>query len=387
MRLACFVCNLGYLYPRKTKLSLLKQMSNTSEITIIGSGVIGLLCAREFAKAGCSVTLIDKSLSGQESSWAGGGILLPLYPWRQPTAISTLVIESIKNYPNLSTELFDATQIDPEWYDCGLLISKNPDIELASQWCDSYKIPFHTADDSFFTNLTTQSNNPLWLPNIAQARNPRLLKSLKAYLLGLGVTFIENCEVLGCDIKQHSINSLSTSQGTIKTDQVIISSGAWSGFLSEKLFPSDLHAPDISPVKGQILLFDAKPDTLSYMILDNDHYLIPRKDGKILAGSSVEHCAFDKSTSTEAKDKLFNFATNLFPALNNFPLINHWAGLRPGTKQGVPYIDKHPEIKNLSINAGHFRNGLVMGPASAKLMADLILDRKPCVDPEPYKLQ
>jgi len=361
-------------------------MTHISEITIIGSGAIGLLTAREFINAGYSVTLIDKSLSGKESSWAGGGILLPLYPWRQPKAISSLVIESNKHYSALSSDLFNATQIDPEWYDCGLLICKNPDIDLATDWCDQYNISYQHADNSFFNDLNTQIDNPLWLPNIAQARNPRLLKSLKTYLLDAGVNFIENCEILDANINNAHVSSLVTRTGSIEVDQLIICTGAWTGQLSKKLLPDSLYSPDISPVKGQILLFDANPDTLLNMVLDNDYYLIPRRDGKILAGSSVEHTEFDKSTSPETKEKLAHFATELFPALKDFPIIHHWAGLRPGTQQGIPYIDKHPEIKNLSINAGHFRNGLVMGPASAKLMADLILDRKPCVDPEPYQL-
>lgn len=361
-------------------------MPSSSEITIIGSGIIGLLTAREFIKEGYSVTLIDKSSSSQESSWAGGGILLPLYPWRQPEAISHLVIQSLKQYPSLSSELINNTQIDPEWYDCGLLICKNPDIELVTNWCESYNIPYQQPDQSMFDHLNTQASSPLWLPTIAQARNPRLLKSLKAYLINAGVTFVENCEITACVINNGSINSLSSNQGCFNVNQLIISTGAWTNQLSKKLIPNSPYNPEISPVKGQMLLFDAKPDTLPYMILDDEHYLIPRKDGKILVGSSVEYSDFDKSTSAETKDKLFSFATGLFPTLNNFPLINHWAGLRPGTKNGVPYIDKHPEIKNLAINAGHFRNGLVMGPASAQLMADLILNRKPCVDPTPYKL-
>jgi len=345
-----------------------------------------LLTAKEFVNAGLSVTLIDKSCSGQEASWAGGGILFPLYPWRQPQAISALVLESIKNYASLSNELFDNTQIDPEWYDCGMLICKNPDFELASRWCNHNHIPYEKAGRSFFKDLNTQMTMPLWLPTIAQARNPRLLKSLKAYLLNAGVQFIENCEVTDCVIKHGNIHTLHTNQGAFMVNQLIISSGAWTGKLIKKLLPDSPNAPEIFPVKGQMLLFEAKADTLSHMILDNDHYLIPRKDGNILAGSSVEHCAFDKSISQHTRDTLANFATELFPALKAFPLINHWAGLRPGTQQGIPYIDKHPEIKNLAINAGHFRNGLVMGPASAKLMADLILERTPCVDPEPYKL-
>jgi glycine oxidase len=122
------------------------------------------------------------------------------------------------------------------------------------------------------------------------------------------------------------------------------------------------------------------------MILDDDHYLIPRRDGKILVGSSVEHSGFDKSTTEQTKHKLKNFAFELFPKLKDFFLIAHWAGLRPGTEHGIPYIDNHPEIENLSINAGHFRNGLTMAPASAQLMADLILKRTPSIEPTPYKL-
>ena len=359
-------------------------MTINTEITILGAGIIGLLTAKEFVDAGCSVTLIDKSLSGKESSWAGGGILLPLYPWRQPEAISSLVMESIKKYPLLSSELFKSTQIDPEWYDCGLLICKNPDFEVASGWCYKHQVVFNKADNSFFGHLNTQVVEPLWLPTIAQARNPRLLKSLKAYLLDVGVTFIENCIVNRCEVKNKQINTIMTNQGSFLINQLVLCAGAWTARLVNDLF-SGLKNVEISPVKGQMLLFDAKPDVLPYMVLDNDHYLIPRRDGKILVGSSVENCGFDKKTSIETKEKLYTFATDLFPALNDFPVINHWAGLRPGTKQGTPYISMHPEIKNLSINAGHFRNGLVMGPASAQLMVDLILNRQPSVAPEPYQ--
>jgi len=361
-------------------------MTINTEITIIGSGIIGLLTAKEFVDSGCSVTLIDKSLSGRESSWAGGGILLPLYPWRQPRAISALVIESIKKYPLLSGELFKATQIDPEWYDCGLLICKNPDIEIASAWCEKYHIPFDKADKSYFNQLNSKTYHPLWLPKIAQARNPRLLKSLQAYLIDAGVVFMENCTVNHCEIKNGAINTISTNKGKTVINQLIICAGAWSSPLVNSLFP-DLSDIEISPIKGQMLLFEAEPETLLHMVLDDDRYLIPRRDGKILVGSSVEHCGFDKSISSDTKKKLYAFATELFPALRNFPLIDHWAGLRPGTKQGIPYICKHPEIKNLSINAGHFRNGLTMGPASAQLMVDLILNRQPSIDPEPYKLK
>jgi glycine oxidase len=135
-----------------------------------------------------------------------------------------------------------------------------------------------------------------------------------------------------------------------------------------------------------MLLFAAKPDTLQTMVLDDGHYLIPRLDGHILAGSTIEGDTFDKTTTSEAKIQISDFALRLLPTLKDCPLVKHWAGIRPGTPCGVPYIDRHPEISNLSINAGHFRNGLAMAPASAQLMVDLILGRPCSVDPEPYRL-
>jgi glycine oxidase len=362
-------------------------MNKTSDITIIGGGVIGLLTAREFFNAGATVTVIDKNFLGQESSWAGGGILLPLYPWRQADAITRLAIQSLSLYPTLAGQLIAETHKDPEWTPCGLLITKNPDITAAVDWCNTNNIAFQQAGSGFFNDLDTIPDNPLWLSEIAQARNPRLVKSLKQDLINKGVTLIEYCELTNITLAQNRIASINTTTGQFAVNQLIISAGAWTGQLFRKLFPEILgDAPKIAPVKGQMVLFDAKPETLRTMVLDGDQYLIPRRDGKILAGSTVEQDDFNKSTTTAARNQLTEFALKLLPALKNAPLIHHWAGLRPGTEHGIPYIDKHPEISNLSINAGHFRNGLVMGPASAQLMVDLVLGRPTVVAPEPYQL-
>lgn len=362
-------------------------MTTTPDITIIGGGIIGLLTARELIKAGATVTIIEKNELGRESSWAGGGILLPLYPWRQPDAISRLVIQSLKLYPALASQLTDETGIDPEWNPCGLLIVKNPDITAAVTWCDANAIVYRPAGEDFFNMLNTMPDQPLWLPEIAQARNPRLVKSLKQDLINKGATLIEHCELTAVTREKNRITAINTTSGQFAVNQLIITAGAWTGQLFRQFFPDSVgYSPKIAPVKGQMLLFDAQPETLSYMVLDGDQYLIPRRDGKILAGSTVEQDDFNKTTTTEARDRLNAFALNLLPPLKNFPVIKHWAGLRPGTEHGIPYIDRHPEIGNLFINAGHFRNGLAMGPASAQLMADLVLERTTQVGPEPYKL-
>lgn len=359
-------------------------MTTHLDILIIGGGISGLLTARELHLAGREVAILDKSRPGLESSWAGGGILLPIYPWRQAAAISALTVASLKQYPGLSRELLSTTGIDPEWVDCGMLICKNPDYEQAIQWCEHYGIAYQPAPAALTEPFTSACQQPLWLPEIAQARNPRLLKSLHAYLKQAGVAFIDNADIIKINIANRQVSKVETADRTYTVKQLIVSAGAWTTDLMKHLLPDWPLDLQIRPVRGQMLLFDAMPSTLPHMVLDGDQYLIPRRDGKILAGSTVEQAGFDKVTTEDARQQLYQFATGLMPSLKNYPVCHHWAGLRPGSPQGIPTIGRHPDIENLSINAGHFRNGLVMGPASAKLLADLILQRPTDIDPIPY---
>jgi glycine oxidase len=133
-----------------------------------------------------------------------------------------------------------------------------------------------------------------------------------------------------------------------------------------------------------MLLFRAAPGTISRMVLEDARYIIPRRDGRTLFGSTLEDVGFEKRTTPEARDELYALATERFPVLKGLPIEAHWAGLRPSSPAGVPYIGRHPEIEGLFINTGHFRNGIVLGPASARLAADLILGRTPILDPAPY---
>ncbi|OAI27119.1 MULTISPECIES: glycine oxidase ThiO [Methylomonas] len=359
-------------------------MTQNLDILIIGGGISGLLAARELRLAGRDVAIIDKSLAGREASWAGGGILLPIYPWRQADAISKLATASIETYPRLCRELHHATGIDPEWRDCGMLISQNPDREDAVAWCERYAIRHQTPPTDLLTDLHVDWRQPLWLPNIAQARNPRLLKSLQAWLRQQGVEFIENADITSLTIRGRRAVRLQTAAGSLSMRELVVSAGAWTANLLNALLPEQALDLRIQPVRGQMLLFQAEPETLPCMVLDGDHYLIPRRDGRILAGSTVEQAGFEKATTESARQVLFEFATRLLPALKNFPVAHHWAGLRPGSPDGVPYIGPHPDIDNLYVNAGHFRNGLVMGPAAARLLSDLMLNRPTALNPSPY---
>ncbi|MDC9728172.1 MAG: FAD-dependent oxidoreductase [Methyloprofundus sp.] len=362
-------------------------MVKIPDITLIGGGITGLLSARLFSIAGAKVTLIDQGFIGQESSWAGGGILLPLYPWRQPAAISELVSRSITTYSGLSDELFAETGIDPEYRISGLLMTQLDDLTDAKQWCQSYSIPYQAATVEQLKTYPQAKQKSLWLPTIAQARNPRLLQSLKQDLLKRGVNMVENCKIESAAIKANKITEIASQSQRFSVQQLVITSGAWSANLWQQLLNNQLKKPNIFPVKGQMIILETAPNTIKEMILEKDHYLIPRRDGKVLCGSSVEDGGFDKSVTEVEKNNLASFARELCPSiLSNAPIIHHWAGLRPGTQSGIPYIDKHPEIHNLAINAGHFRNGFAMGPAAAQLLVDLITQQKTDLDPSLYAL-
>lgn len=358
---------------------------------IIGAGIMGLLTARELSQAGLKVCVLDQSAVGRESSWAGGGILSPLYPWRYSEPVQQLAHWSQQVYPELVTSLFNDTGIDPERRDSGLLVLDSNELAEAKAWAERYSNSMqldvlqskelNELVPSLSPELKNNTESAMWFPNIGQVRNPCLVKSLNADLIRRGVEIREQTQVESLLIYKGKINGVVTQAGKIEADKVIACSGAWTRDL---LQPTDTKV-DVQPVKGQMLMYKADPKLLSQVILMNDRYVIPRRDGRILVGSTLEHAGFDKTTTANASDDIQKAAVNIIPALADYPIERHWAGLRPGTDDGVPYIYADEKIKGLYVNCGHYRNGVVLGPASARLMADIVLEREPIIEPTLFK--
>jgi len=143
----------------------------------------------------------------------------------------------------------------------------------------------------------------------------------------------------------------------------------------------------VEPVRGQMILFRASPELLKRIVPDQGRYMIPRRDGHILMGSTVEHVGLDKRTTESAREELVAAALKLVPELAKAEVVKHWSGLRPGSPDGVPFIGPHPDIEGLFVNTGQFRNGVVMGLASAELAANHMTGRTPILDDTPYLLQ
>ena len=359
-------------------------MSAVKRVIVVGGGVIGLLSAQVLG-ANMEVLLLDSHGWGHEASWAGGGIVSPLYPWRYSAAVTALAHWSQGFYPGLGERLLASTGIDPEVCVTGLYWLDSPDAAEALNWAEREGRELLAVDVAqvrdHVTALGGGFSRALHMPGVANVRNPRLVQALRAELLRLpNVRLVEHCAVQGFIRDNGRVCGVETSQGLIEADQVVLAAGAWSAQLLATL---GLALP-VEPVKGQMILYKCAEDFLPSMVLADGRYAIPRKDGHVLVGSTLEYAGFDKTPTDEALASLQASAVALLPALADAEVVGHWAGLRPGSPEGIPYIGEVPDYPGLWLNCGHFRNGLVLAPASCQLLADLMLGREPIVDPAPY---
>lgn len=342
----------------------------SQSVLIIGGGVIGCASALALVQAGCRVTLVERNALGSESSWAGAGLLSALLPWDYRAELVHLLGQSRAMYPAW-VEGLRASHVDPEYRASGLLVLPPYDLVNALSWAGSF--------DESVEELSAQRMEPslachslaLWMPQVAQVRNPRLLQALRGALTQHGVIVHEGAPITGWRSVDGRITGAQTPQGMLEADSFVIAAGAWSG---EILGEWGVTLP-IKPMRGQIVLFKSTPGRLRHMLYCDGFYLIPRDDGHILAGSTLEDVGFDKQVTHTARLSLIQRATELLPWLQDMPVIAHWAGLRPGSPDNMPIIGRHPEIENLFVNSGHYRYGVTLAPASAQGLADLMLER------------
>ena len=355
------------------------------KVLIIGAGVIGLLTARRLHHEGCQVIVVDAAPEGRPASWAGGGILSPLYPWRYPVEIQQLTASADQYYLSLQQELLalDAS-IDIEVEAQGMLVLEPEDAPEARQWGARQGVSLRSLEAGEIQRswpYLKRGVEGLWFSECAHVRNPRLLRALRIEMIQKGILFSESLPVQAMVRSGDRLESVRLRNGNLlEADHYVVCAGPWSAGL---LVSCGLELP-IQPVRGQMLAYrDPSQGQMRAMVLYQGRYLIPRRDGVILVGSTVEEVGFDASVTPMAREALQGFAEDLVPMLRGQQPFAQWAGLRPASPRGVPFIGSL--LYNLWVSTGHFRNGLVMAPASAELLADLMLGRTPLLDPAPYQ--
>lgn len=351
------------------------------DFLIVGGGVIGCATAMELAVAGARVTLLERGSLGGESSWAGAGLLYPLLPWDYRTEVTALTSAGRALYPEWVARLRADSGIDPQYIQSGLLVFPPYDREKAMAWAAAHHESMAEVSPRLVDAALGQLGMALWLPQVAQLRNPRLMQALRGALAKHGVKVLEGVEAKEFQVLGRNVQAVAALDGSLhEAGQVVVASGAWTGGLLGSLG----RGLAIRPVRGQVLLYKSDAPLLRPMVMLDGTYLIPREDGHMLVGSTLEEVGFDKSITDHALTSLKQKAERVLPRLRGMEPVKQWAGLRPGSPDNIPVIGRHPELENLWVSSGHFRYGVTMAPSSARLMTDLLLGRPVSLDPLPY---
>lgn len=346
-----------------------------SDFLIIGGGAVGLTSAQALLQMGYQVTLVERGEIGQEASWAGGGILSPLCPWDYGDAVTRLAYRSMDMFPEAAFMLQASTGIDPEYQRCGMLLLPPFQKQVATQWCEQHEVALQCVELAEY-GLESEG---LLLSDIAQVRNPRLLHALRERVLMFGGNIIERCEVQKFEVTGDRVTGLMTAQGRMTADAYVVAAGAWS----KPLLGEYAFGLEVKPIRGQILLFKFDAPPFSRILLKENLYFIPRHDGHVLVGSTLEDVGFDKSITVEAKDSLLRRVREVFPAWPEPK--RQWAGFRPGSADNIPTIGHHPQLTNLYANTGHFRYGVTMSLASAELLLNEIENEPQPIPVDAYR--
>ncbi|MEM7083580.1 MAG: glycine oxidase ThiO [Pseudomonadota bacterium] len=346
-------------------------MSNL-RIVVIGGGVIGLASAWELAARGHAVRVFDKGPIGQGASRAAGGIVSPLRPWQAHTVVDRLAASSRALYGDFVKRLIDQSGVDPQYRQSGMVVVGDTHKHAAQEWALNTGRDLKWLDRAGLTKLVPdigRVREGVYLDDIYQVRNPLLITALERACIKLGVELRPN-EAVDTLLKQGlNVTGVRTKNAEICADLVVIAAGAWSDGLC-----SALHARlNVTPVRGQMIWYQDSPERAGRPIVDDgEHYIVTRRDGVTLVGSTVENVGFDQGITDKALIRLKNKAKNLIPGLGELTPLGQWSGLRPGRAHGIPLIGAYPGLDGLFLNTGHFRNGITLAPASVQMLADRV---------------
>ena len=351
---------------------------NNFQILIIGGGVIGLSLARRLRKNGVGrVGVLEKnSVCGNEASFAAAGMLAPQSEADEADDFFRFCAESRDLYPAFAGELLDETGIDIELDRSGTLYlafdekdAKELEKRLAWQTKAGLRVEKLSAKETLKLepNISPDVSFGLLFPNDWQVENRRLISALRKSVQINGIEIFSDAETTNLLIESGKIAGAETTKQKIFAETVVLAAGAWTSFVKIGNNGSPLQ---IAPARGQMLSFQAAEKLFSKVIYTRRGYLVPRRDGRILAGATVEDAGFDKGVTASGIKFLRGNAFEIAPRLADLPVAEKWAGLRPLAPDGFPVLGAFPEIENLFIATGHYRNGILLAPLTAEILAN-----------------
>jgi glycine oxidase len=344
------------------------------DVIIAGGGIIGLSLSLALRKKGATVLIVERGEPGREASHAAGGMLVDCLR-ETPAVMQSLATASARLYPAFAQELQLDSGINVDLRDAGtILISSPPHERLDPPFAQTSLLPQQLAE--LEPALSIADRPAFYLEE--RSVDPRALtqaawKSAKHR----GVDFSSGDTVTGLNISGGCVTGVTTNKTVFFAPKVVNCAGAWSGQIGP-------HAIPVRPVKGQMLCLLATSRTfLKHVIRSPEVYLIPRSDGRILVGATVEESGFDKRTDVPTIQRLHREALSLVPELRSAKILEDWAGLRPGTPDALPILGATP-TEGYYVATGHFRDGILLAPITAQVMADAITGAPPTHDLTPF---
>ena len=361
---------------------------NHADVIIIGGGIIGCAIAYNLAKRNVKPLLIDKAPTvGTEASWAGAGILTSYASMHEP--YPTLCRASLALYPTLAEKLRVETQIDIEFIQSGTLsvffnqAEATGLIGLADRRVKrGFSAEVLTAEQAWELEpaLSKSIAGAVLFPQDAQVRNPKMVTALAKGAAKLGAKFQLGNPVTNFIQKDGRVTGVIVNGEILSADTFVIAAGCWAGTLT-----AQLDVPiQIEPVKGQIVLVETMPPPFQHIVDGLGIYIVPRADGKILLGATVEYVGYDKTATVDGAKQMIDAGIAIAPQLAQSTFVQTWAGLRPYAKKGtlLGYLPGHD---NVVLASGHFKNGILLAPITGQLIAELLTTGQPALSLEPFQ--
>jgi len=347
----------------------------SSDVVIIGGGVIGCNIAWELAKAGVHAQVIERRELAREASWASAGIISPPSPRYGSRA--DLALRSFKQYPALIEEVESITGLSSGFARSGEVELAQPGVAGSLgetiEWQNANGVTAELLDAASLRErepaISDAFAEGIFTPDAGSLILSRMTTALARAAEMRGASIVEHTPVLAIESESGSATGVRTFDGVIPAGTVVIAAGAWSKTLGESL---DYRIPTV-PVKGQMVAIADPPIPLRSVIAGGGGYFVPRADGTVAIGATEEHGAgFDTNVTLAGVAWLTDVIRNVTPSLVDGRLAATWAGLRPGVEGGEPIIGRLPHLDNVWVATGHFRSGALLAPATAKALANSI---------------
>ncbi|MBK6724278.1 MAG: glycine oxidase ThiO [Acidobacteria bacterium] len=352
----------------------------TSEVLIIGGGVIGLSIARELHKQGAKrISIVEKGVCGEESSWAAAGMLGPQAEADSGGSFFDMTLASRDLYPDFAAELEAETGIDVGLDRSGTFYFAFSDEDVRAlreryEWQKKAGFPVEllTADEARRAEpfASPSVREALFFPGDWQVDNRKLLAALRKYAEINGIQIIKNTTVERLIVEGNQVVGVEVANGEIRGEQTVLATGAWTSLI--KVGVADMPFK-VEPVRGQIIAFHTAKQFFKHVVYTRRGYIVPRSDGRLLVGSTTEFVGFEKTTTAAAADLLREIAGEIAPSIGALSISDHWSGLRPFAADGLPVLGSIAGIEGLTIATAHYRNGILLAPLTARIVADRLI--------------